>query len=382
MRTKESQRKINSLILLLLCTATLLITSTYAWFTAQKNVAITNLTASVNVTDGLSISVDGLNWSQEINFESIARDAYTYDGHSATNLVDLEELLPVSYIGSVASGLTKLPMYQIKYTNGTMTSVTDVSAYESNPSGDTAYNKAGYIAFDLFFRDTTPGSTTDTTLKLKNDASAGLLANGSDQEITTAGTENTIRVAFCRYDTNYYVAYSSTQDQVLGALYYGKAGLNIDKIAIWEPNAYSHVQAIVSSHKVKTSASNVIDNTINTTTNMTTHALKGGNIANYSNIDLYDWSGTNTTVTNLLGAQVTTQTGHTADNYVITTGGNTNLVGDEGLTLTATDSQPFTIPTNKITKVRVYVWLEGQDIDCTDLASGGYGININLSLTK
>ena len=37
---------------------------------------------------------------------------------------------------------------------------------------------------------------------------------------------------------------------------------------------------------------------------------------------------------------------------------------------------------NQISKVRVYIWLEGQDPDCIDMASTGDKLNVNLKLTK
>ena len=35
-----------------------------------------------------------------------------------------------------------------------------------------------------------------------------------------------------------------------------------------------------------------------------------------------------------------------------------------------------------ITKVRVYMWIEGQDVDCIDTASTGKQIDITLKFTK
>ena len=49
----------------------------------------------------------------------------------------------------------------------------------------------------------------------------------------------------------------------------------------------------------------------------------------------------------------------------------------------STNRQPFmTLAPNSITKVRVYIWLEGQDIDNYDFASLGKTIAINFGFTK
>ena len=46
------------------------------------------------------------------------------------------------------------------------------------------------------------------------------------------------------------------------------------------------------------------------------------------------------------------------------------------------NNQDFKIESNKVSKIRVYVWLEGQDPDCDTDASQGGGIEVNIGLTK
>ena len=66
-KQKNSKRRLNSLILLVAFTAIMLIVSTYAWFSTQKTVSISNLTGTVKVAEGLEISLDANAWSQEIS---------------------------------------------------------------------------------------------------------------------------------------------------------------------------------------------------------------------------------------------------------------------------------------------------------------------------
>ena len=68
-RTKESKKRLQSLILLTAFTAVLLIVSTYAWFTTQKSVSIANIKGIVQVAEGLEISLDGEKWTQSINLD-------------------------------------------------------------------------------------------------------------------------------------------------------------------------------------------------------------------------------------------------------------------------------------------------------------------------
>ena len=42
----------------------------------------------------------------------------------------------------------------------------------------------------------------------------------------------------------------------------------------------------------------------------------------------------------------------------------------------------MTLAPNSVTKVRVYIWIEGQDIDNYDFASLGHAISVNFGFTK
>ena len=59
---------------------------------------------------------------------------------------------------------------------------------------------------------------------------------------------------------------------------------------------------------------------------------------------------------------------------------------DEGLekkqVITNTKGEEVGLVPNQISKVRIYIWLEGQDPDCIDLASTGDKLNVNLKFTK
>ena len=48
-----------------------------------------------------------------------------------------------------------------------------------------------------------------------------------------------------------------------------------------------------------------------------------------------------------------------------------------------TDRQTlFRLAPNSITKLRIYIYLEGQDIDNYDLAAGGRQVKVNFGFTK
>lgn len=73
---RNSRKKLNALILLVAFTAILLIVSTYAWFSTQKNVTLSGLDGVVNVAEGLQISLDALNWANSIDLSAAGIEKY------------------------------------------------------------------------------------------------------------------------------------------------------------------------------------------------------------------------------------------------------------------------------------------------------------------
>ena len=70
---RNSRKRLNSLILLVAFTAVMLIVSTYAWFSTQRNVTLTGLKGKVNVAEGLQISLDAKHWVNTINFNDFVQ---------------------------------------------------------------------------------------------------------------------------------------------------------------------------------------------------------------------------------------------------------------------------------------------------------------------
>ena len=68
---KRRNRKILLALLMLLLTFVTLSTSTYAWFTANKTVTVSTINVNVAASNGLQISVDGLEWKSVITNQDI-----------------------------------------------------------------------------------------------------------------------------------------------------------------------------------------------------------------------------------------------------------------------------------------------------------------------
>ena len=62
----KKKSELNSMFLIILIALVMFIISTYAWFSTQKNVSITNLQGMVEVAEGLEISLDAENWTNGI----------------------------------------------------------------------------------------------------------------------------------------------------------------------------------------------------------------------------------------------------------------------------------------------------------------------------
>ena len=121
-RTKESSKRINSLILLIAFTAIMLIVSTYAWFTSQKDVTLSNLRGTVEVVENMEISLDAKEWSNFIDltdaqakFDSAqtSRGLAKLDNGSDLTVKTVpgiipKELLPVSGYGKTGEAVMPL----------------------------------------------------------------------------------------------------------------------------------------------------------------------------------------------------------------------------------------------------------------------------------
>ena len=106
MSRRTQKRKVRSMLIVLLLTAMLLVSSTYAWFSTNRRVQITNITARVVAAEGLQISLDASHWSASVavtaaNLASAGQNASVTTG---TKLSWPDALEPVSTTGDTNSG--------------------------------------------------------------------------------------------------------------------------------------------------------------------------------------------------------------------------------------------------------------------------------------
>lgn len=388
-RTKESRRKVHSLILLIAFTAILLIVSTYAWFTTQKDVTISNLRGVVEVAESLEISLDGAKWGHEIDLADAATsltkvtgtDSITTGSYSGNRNHVPSELFPVSASGELATGNKDLVMNRAKY-NGTKISAV-VPAVETQTTV-TAEDYAGYFAFDIFLRNLSKADVASSdVLQLNSNSYAWVLPTGvsiNDASGTahtgdaTAGLQNTLRIGFARYgdgtSAGSYIPATATQATILAD------NKEIKAVSIWEPNADMHVDSVIGS--VATTPDNVLSTATKPATGWTDYYIDATRFftktiakGTSSVENVYDWTSTNS----WLKTPQTVQTGAMSDTIM-------PYISEEVVNLTDIEGNDFTLAKDSVTKVRVYIWMEGQDPDNTVLSSKGGGIEVQIGLAK
>lgn len=365
-RSKKNKKKseMNSMFFIILLALVIFIISTYAWFSTQRNVSITNLTGTVEVAEGLEISLDAKNWSnglvlgqnKEAGELSIIDDAYS--GHRN---ISPTEMLPVSTLGLVSGSQTDLQMLRGKITNSIQLSeIVAMIETETNPDRTTY---PGYFAFDVFLKNSSKQDDIDDVLQLNYDSSLEIM----ETEKSSTGLQNTARVAFAKYNgTSDVMADQATILKETAGIGVGAGASQITDVAIWEPNSSDHVDYIVqNNNKITGAGAN-----FTATTQMDTYALKSNSIG-ATIADIYKWDGSESN----LAVQNVLQTTKSADDYTISEGVQ-NLVSTKDGTST------FGIAPNAVSRIRIYLWLEGQDVDCINYASHGGGIRVNIGLVK
>ena len=381
-------------VVAILIFAALLIMSTYAWFSSQKDITIYNLRGTVEVSENMEVSLDAKMWYHKIDLSKMVNDktalqaavisrnaAYGGAPLTAPN-IEPQQLLPVSTVGYVGS--TYVPFYEGTAKAKEKTSLRKIKEcdeyYEQNVN---APIDNGYFAFDMYIRNTSRTDEPDV-LQLNLNAALKIIEEEIEKEIVTngvrvkrlykgqkfSGLQNTMRVGLALYENT--VDSIASQKQVLDAT----KGSKISQFAIWEPNAPYHVQYIIDNNN-KLKGPGAPKDGFKNGDEVVTYALNSKSTQGEATIpDVYDTSDPS------LGKQVTLKT-EIADTKADEE--DYRIKPDEDgkpIDITDIEEELLTIEANKISRVRVYVWMEGQDIDCINIASFGGGIELDLGLTK
>lgn len=329
-KKNRRQRKVLLSLLMILISGAVLSTSTYAWFTANRVVTVSEINVNVAATNGVQVSVDGINWKTIISNDDITGAKTTYTGAVNQLPSSTSSLSPVSTIGEINTDNGFLNMFA-----GDIDS--DASGnyiLKTTKTQETHGTTGSFIAFDLFLQVTNPTELYLTSL--------------SGVKLTSAikGIENAARMAFV-VEGN--VAAGSSASAIQGIT----ASTGDEEVVIWELNNDAHTEAAKSN-----AASNYGITT--------TAATSGVAPVTYYGVKTEIAKGDNVLL------------GNTSEDYFAKVT-PTIATGVAGISNDAYESA-FTLAAG-ITKVRVYMWIEGQDIDCENNASGG-SVTFNLQFSS
>lgn len=323
-RRKRKKYRLLILLLLLFGTGIMLATSTYAWFTANKTVSIGTLQVQIEAKNGIQISADGTNWKSIVQKTDLTSASTTYG--AAKN--QLPNVLEAVSTGGVVNTDGQLPMYYGNIGTNAEGNYILTATKETDANG----TSGKYIAFDLFFK-------VDKETDIWITPTSGVKTT----DVTDTGIKNASRIAFV------VLGNTTAGDTVanIQALNKGTASSTY----IWEPNYNIHTPAGIANAR---DVYGKVDVTAD-------HAI-------------LPYSGVISEIND-------------SDNILL---GNATQTDDatkfKDVTITYKTKANFThyIPafklSNGITKVRIYMWVEGQDVDCENNASNG-NITFNLQIT-
>lgn len=327
----KKKKKLFFMFLWLFLVAILFGSSTFAWFSTNRVVYINSLNVNVRAEGGIEISADGENWKTILAIQDLI-DAHNALYPTSVNQIP-DRLEPVSTGKTIDTTTGFLNMYHglVEIDSSGNYVLEATRSIEVDGSGEISDGK--FVAFDIFLKTQTP-----TDLYLTTDS--GAVYNGDD----SVGIENAVRVAFL-------VQGNASEGTPLRTIQ-GLKNANLATTYIWEPNYDTHTEEAVRH------ASEVYGITTATTS---------GNLIDYDGIIAAFDDDRYVTVDK---ADVT--------NYPdLFKKVDVDFATEKGFT---SNKQVFSIQ-DGITKVRVYMWIEGQDVDCEDNASIG-NFTFTLQLTS
>ncbi len=328
-RRRRNSKRLFILLIALFFTTVMFTTTTYAWFTANKTVTVNTLTVNVAAQNGIQISADGTNWKSIVQTSDLTSVHSTTYTDSVNQIPDSME--PVSTVGAVnADGHMEMFHGVVASNDGGQYILT--ATQEEDEEGD----DGRYIVFDLFFK-------VDAATDIYLTTNSGVETTDN----TDTGIKNASRIGFV----------------VLGSTAAGSGVSTIQElnngtssnVYIWEPNYDVHTAAAVAH------ARDVYGEDIE---------QSGEEAMAYSGVkaDIDADDGVLLNVTSAV--QYTTRNSDFFD-----------TVDPEYKTVEGfSEKQQIFSLAKGITKVRIYMWIEGQDVDCENNASGG-NIAYTLQIT-
>ena len=322
----------NLLLILTFLTGLLLIISSYAWFSSALDFKIKFFTITASTNTGLFISLDGQEFSSsiDVNVDTVINNLKTYPNHK--NRWASKRLYPASSNGISNSNNSTFDMFKgivFDYKPNTDRRVISVELEEElEPTTDSTF-----IAFDVFFKNVS-GSPKPDNLYLDTGSGVDFANENTDD---SNGIINAIRFGVLKINS---VPLKSELN-----LIQNMGCNNSCESVIFEPRATNHSNA--SIQRVK---------------EMGIRLINGTYFPTYAIIKE--------------GTQLESRSGYQGTNIALDTE-HFKLQN----TLINLNTPLIEVP-NAITKARIYVWVEGQDVDILESISKGSNISITLNFRK
>ena len=332
---EKKSKNFNLMLLITFFTGIVLIAATYAWFYASLNVKIEFLKMQVSNNSGLFISLDGVTYSSSVEIsQDILTTELSKTYKNQTSQWAGKGLYSVSSVGIKNSDYYKFDMYgssRLGYKNNDDTDKRYLNARLISEGASST--SSVYLAFDIFLKNVS-GSPFPDNLYIEKGTSIGYdnsIYNDAD------GTINSIRIGMVKINS---VPKNTDPVTVQNLVCDNKC-----EYIIYEPNPTLHSSRSID--EAKKYGINLVDGKYTPT-----YAVKAEG-------DFLELG------TGQSGAGVMLDTEHFAlqENHI-----NVN-------------DPLFKIP-NGVTKFRVYIWVEGQDVDSLETNSRGAKVYININLIK
>ena len=379
-RNTKHEKRLKRLVITCLLCAIILSVSTYAWFIGMKTVSVNAFEVNIKTTESLMLSLDAKTWSYnlDVNETTIKPTDYSANQNSWGGT---DGLIPMSSIGAIDTATSKMTLFE----KGSLTATDGGYRLLASKVANTATEeKPGYVAFDLFIRNL---SGEKYYSEYGDNEEAIYLIPESEVTVADAGNanagiENSVRVAFAQIGrVQNYAGETPTSDELTlaqGISCGTKTGVTVicdkKKATIWEPNDTKHVNNAIEWYKASCKKRDT-----------NTGAYGSDLCEDISNGTAYD---TYAVAKEITAGGVDVYDGEDYNGYSANVGEGKSLYNVDTFTDTEKDYKGTARPTfltlapNSITKVRVYVYIEGQDVDNYDFASLGQAIKVSFGFTK
>ncbi len=328
---KKRKKRVLYLLLIVLVFGIMGATSTYAWFSVNRIVFIDTINVKVEAQGGLEIATDAIDFKTLITSEDIKNAINTYPG--AINQLPAR-IEPVSTGGILDTTTGHINMY---YGNaeGNSSGNFVLSAVKTTDESSFGMESEGkYLAFDVFLKLIDGAGTGDLYLTAES---------GATYEGDVPGIQNAIRYAF--------VVLGSYGTEVNPTLIQNLNNATQNDVYIWEPNYDVHNETAIAN------ALNVYNIEVNAEGN-----------------EILDYDGIIANIPRNAGITIDRATEELYPGYFKKVNVAYKSPADNTQNINI-----FNISVG-ITKIRVYIWLEGQDVDCENYSAIG-NINFKFQFT-